>query len=100
MRVVSLLVMASVTLTISAEAVAERWDPLTSPGNDVGFAPMSTTTATSGGKLDDAEARPRRWYGGQTLVVDAISIGLVIGSVSTHSTEWSPVGIVGYVFGG
>lgn len=100
MRVGSLPVAVVVTLTSSAEALADRWDPFGAPGDHNGFAPMSTTTTTSGSKVDESEARPRRWYGSQTLAVDATSIGLVIAGARMHSSEWSTLGFFGYALGG
>lgn len=100
MRVGSFLVAILVTMGSSADVLADQWDPFTSRGSGNGFAPMSTATTTSESTADEFAEPERRWYGAQTLAVDAISIGLVLGGARARATEWSTLGILGFVAGG
>jgi hypothetical protein len=49
--------------------------------------------------VDAAESRPTRWYGWQTLLADAASITMFLGS-SSASTTGAEVALVGYAAGG
>lgn len=94
MRVGTLLAIVS----LSSPTLADPWDPLGPTQTGDSFAPMSTTTRTSDEARND-EPATKRWYGWQTLGVDALSIGLVAAADPAHSSDLATFGALGFLAG-
>ena len=60
-----------------------------SPGRTARLAALVVLTASSIGRTQ--EPPPRVWYGGQTLLVDAVAVGVGVGGAATHSDTGAAV---------
>ena len=60
-----------------------------SPVAQAGLAALVVLTASSIGRTE--EPPPRVWYGGQTLLVDAVAVGVGVGGAATHGDTGAAV---------
>jgi len=69
------------------------------------WQPLSNSTDYGGGFdppwIEDVEEpSQRRWYGWQTLLVDALSVSAVVIGAENDNSKLAVAGVFGYVFGG
>jgi hypothetical protein len=114
MRGALLLVIVTLARSVSAQealppeeeagpvADDSRSEPHTVP-NEQERVPISSSTDYGGGFDPPWTEEPmveRSWYGWQTLLSDAVSVGLMVSAANGHADERGSVGAFGYALGG